>query len=267
MPKYRLVNPELLMDERLMGLSPTARLYIYGAASIADRVGVLENRPFRIKLASMPHDDHPASDPIMELLSRGIFSMSEDERYLKIEPWNDWFKPWTNEPEIQQDQSFSCRTPVEQRDTSGRVPTTLREGTNKNSNNRRIVKEKEKKKEALFPVFESMDEDLKYYFKIAVEEYPTRDEGHNAKSASWETRKVQRDCRLLQSHWMALLGSGIATPKELCACALVASEDWAAKRGEYQYIPNMSTFFGPEKSLWMSYLERARAYLAKEEAK
>lgn len=113
MARCRVVKPEFLLDERLAGISPEARLYVLGAASLADKDGILENRPLRIKLATMPHDDSEPASIIRTLLLVGIFSISEDERYLKIEPWNDWFVPYHREEKTIQDQRFLCGTIVE----------------------------------------------------------------------------------------------------------------------------------------------------------
>lgn len=115
----------MLVDERLAGVSPIARLVILGAAALADRNGILENRPLRIRVASFPHEPWDVSTAILELLSCGVFSMSEDERYLKIEPWNEWFSGFNREEEYHVTQPFSCGTPVEHIEAPDKVRGSL----------------------------------------------------------------------------------------------------------------------------------------------
>lgn len=115
----------------------------------------------------------------------------------------------------------------------------------------------------LFPVLARGGEELLWY-QASVKYYPTKDEGHNAKAGAWEKRAIQRDSPQAQKNWTGIIKSGAATPQELCACVELAARTWAKVRQEYQFIPNFGTFLGPEKALWMNWLEEAREILAEE---
>jgi hypothetical protein len=124
-------------------------------------------------------------------------------------------------------------------------------------------KKRKPRKPGLFPIDESTDSALIEAWLSAVEAYPTRDVGHNHKTGAWEERNVQRDSPQAQANFLAIARSGKATAEELYACAWVAASDWAKSKGEYQWIPNLATFYGPEKAKWLEYLTRARLALSK----
>lgn len=113
MAHARIVLTEFLADEALASLSPQAILFILGAASLADPNGVLENRPLRIKVASMPHCQVDVSIVISELVSSGTLLVSECGNYLKISAFKTWFKAFPNERVSVESVEFSRGTPVE----------------------------------------------------------------------------------------------------------------------------------------------------------
>ena len=266
MARCRVVKPEFLLDERLVGLSLEARLYIVGAATLADRDGVLENRPLRIKLATMPHDASEPASIIQSLLLMGIFSISEDDNYLKIEPWDDWFTPFPKEERIQHDQRFIRRTNVEHSIAMGLQGPCNGIAHNKDKDKNK-AKAKDKDKDPLFPVRESKDQTEQDWYLEAVSCYPTKDEGHNARSGQFERRRVTRDSPQAQKNFHALVGSQAVTPRELYVCAWLATDEWRKQRDEYCYIPNLSSFFSAgEKSPWAAYIEDAREAIERMDA-
>lgn len=263
MPKCRIVKSEFLMDERLSGLDPLAVLYLLGASTMADPYGVLENRPLRIKVASHPHGPENPDEVIRSLSLVGILAMSEDYKYLKIVPFLDWFKPFNNELITNTDQSFSCGTPVEHGEAWGKLGVSLVQASSKD-------KEKERskeKKDSLFPIRDSKDPELADWYLETVAVYPTKDEGHNARSGAWETRRVQRDSPQAQKNFHALTSSGAVSARELYVCAWLASDHWRKAKGAYNFVPNLSSFFSSgEKAPWCNWIEDARTTILEQES-
>lgn len=97
MAHARVVKTEFLADERLIGLSPEAIIFLIGAASLADPNGVLENRPLRIKVAAMPHATVNPEQTIGSLVQSGVMGVSSCGKFLRIFPFCDWFNSYPNE--------------------------------------------------------------------------------------------------------------------------------------------------------------------------
>lgn len=164
MPRCRIVKPEFMVDERLAGLDPSARLYVLGAASLADSNGILENRPLRIRIASMPHDATNSDEVIGSLLRLGIFSMSEDGLYLRIEPFKSWFRSFPNEEKLLEPEEYVCGTQVEHGQASHKHMTSLVQASDKD-------KDKSKEKRKTTKITESPGMDL---VETAFQHHPPR---------------------------------------------------------------------------------------------
>lgn len=237
MARCRVVKPEFLLDERLVGLSLEARLYIVGAATLADRDGVLENRPLRIKLATMPHDASEPASIIQSLLLMGVFSISEDDNYLKIEPWEDWFRPFNNEPKYQLNQSFICGTLIEQRQAYPTLTPSLVQASSKDKDK---LKDKEKKKERL-PEY---SEDVRTVVNACFDIWPR---------VQRDGKPIRVDTSQLAVRVDLILGSVDITPANLVLAAkkYLESEKLAIKAPQY--------FFGkqedqaPNAANWKDY--------------
>ena len=92
-----MVRTEFLADEKLAKLTPQAIIFLLGASSLADPNGVLENRPLRVKVAAMPHSSIDPDQIIGELIGKGLVLVSKCGRFLRIIPFQDWFKSYPNE--------------------------------------------------------------------------------------------------------------------------------------------------------------------------
>ena len=121
---------------------------------------------------------------------------------------------------------------------------------------------RKRSKESLFVIDQEGDEAMKHWYSFCVKNYPTKDKGNNRAKNAYEERTINRDSVQAQANFKAILDSGKATARELASCVDVASQRWAKDLGyEYQFIPNLSTYFGPEKSLWLNDLAAARRQL------
>lgn len=122
--KARTLKSEFFADERLAGLPVECRLFVLGAASLCDKHGVLENRPLRIKTASMPYDEVDPERTIGMLLNGGILMKSECCRFLMISMFSDWFQPWNKEAEYDISECVFRETTVELTVATDKLPSS-----------------------------------------------------------------------------------------------------------------------------------------------
>jgi len=122
--KARTLKSEFFADERLAGLPVECRLFVLGAASLCDKHGVLENRPLRIKTASMPYDAVDPEQTIGMLLNGGILMKSECGRFLMISMFPDWFQPWNKEAEYDVSECVFRETTVELTVATDKLPSS-----------------------------------------------------------------------------------------------------------------------------------------------
>jgi len=93
--------------------------------------------------------------------------------------------------------------------------------------------------------------------------YPIEAHGFNERTRSEESRRVNLgSTSQAQRYWAEIIDRGEATAQELYACAWVARQRWKAER--YLWVPNFSTFYGPEKAWWTNFIDEAREALARE---
>lgn len=71
MPKMRGIKPETWTDDKLVEVSPLARLLFIGMWNYACDNGHVENKPRQLKMRILPGDDCEVSDLIAELVSVG----------------------------------------------------------------------------------------------------------------------------------------------------------------------------------------------------
>lgn len=76
MSRIRSIKPDFFLDEDLATVSPLARLLFIGLWTLADRDGLLEDRPARIKAAVFPYEP-PAFDVI------GLLTELEAGRFIQ----------------------------------------------------------------------------------------------------------------------------------------------------------------------------------------
>ncbi len=71
MARIRTIKPEFFLHEELADLTPLHRLFFVGLWTLADKDGLLEDRPKRIKAALLPWDDCDVSQLITDLEGAG----------------------------------------------------------------------------------------------------------------------------------------------------------------------------------------------------
>ena len=99
------------------------------------------------------------------------------------------------------------------------------------------------------------------YFRQAQSSYPLEAFGWNDHTKREEKRSVGiGSASQAETYWLEIMDSGQATAEELYACAHVAAKKWRNER--FLWVPNFSTFFGPEKNLWANFLPEAKLALA-----
>lgn len=72
MPRSRNIKPGFFKNEQLIECSPWARLLFAGLWTLADRRGIVEDRPKRIKMELFPADNVDVDALIAELASVGL---------------------------------------------------------------------------------------------------------------------------------------------------------------------------------------------------
>lgn len=79
MPRSRNIKPAFFKNEQLAECDPWARLLFVGLWCIADRRGVLEDRPRKIRAELFPHDEIDANEKLDQLASHGLIVRYEDD--------------------------------------------------------------------------------------------------------------------------------------------------------------------------------------------
>jgi len=90
MARIRTIKPEFWSDERIVELSPMARLLFIGMWNFADDYGGIERSPRQLKMKIFPGDDVDVELLIQELLRSGMVTEHEIKgaRYLHIKNFN-----------------------------------------------------------------------------------------------------------------------------------------------------------------------------------
>src|SRR5579859_5023713 len=90
MARIRTIKPEFWTDEKIVELTPWARLLFLGLLNFADDAGRLVNSPRRIKMQILPADDVSIPGLLTELLERGLihFYTVDSAEYIQIANFN-----------------------------------------------------------------------------------------------------------------------------------------------------------------------------------
>jgi hypothetical protein len=101
-PKIRNIKPEFWTDEKIVELSPWARLLFIGLWNFADDNGILENKPKQLKMRIFPCDDVDVGALLDEIASQQIIIPYEIEgkRYF-------WVPNFTKHQYIAKDKKTS----------------------------------------------------------------------------------------------------------------------------------------------------------------
>jgi len=84
--RIRTIKPDFWTDDKIVGLSPMARLFFIGMWNFADDHGGIERSPRQLKMKIFPGDDVDVEPLVQELLRAGIIVEYEvnDALYLNI---------------------------------------------------------------------------------------------------------------------------------------------------------------------------------------
>lgn len=87
--RARGIKPGFFTNDKLVGLDPLIRLLFIGAWQAADRRGLLEDRPMKLKIQILPADDCDVDDGLYQLQEAGFVLRYHDrkapeKRYIKI---------------------------------------------------------------------------------------------------------------------------------------------------------------------------------------
>lgn len=101
MARARLLKPGFFTNEELADLSPLHRLCYEGLWTQADRLGRLEDRPKRIKIAILPFDDVDVDALLTDLAAHGFIIRYEvnGDRYIAIPTFPKHQTPHIKEPD------------------------------------------------------------------------------------------------------------------------------------------------------------------------
>jgi hypothetical protein len=244
--RARNLKPGFFKNECLLSLSPLHRLLFAGLWCIADRNGILEDRPAKIKIEILPVDNCDVDGMLDELSTvHGFIERYEvgGNRYLVIANFSKHQKPHPRElalypkPEDKQEIATASREKglVSKAFTSSSFnPSSFNPSSfNPSSLNH---KEKEESKECVATSPQKPAKTLVYPpdFELFWQEYP-----------SYIDKRRSFGC------WKARQKEGI-TSDQLTACARNYA---AARRGEDQrYTMHPATFLGPGRR-WEEFLE------------
>jgi hypothetical protein len=84
MPRIRTIKPDFWTDEKIVELTPWARLFYIGLWNFSDDNGVVENKPRQLKIRIFPADDIKIEPLIEELAAQHLIEVYEvdGEKYL-----------------------------------------------------------------------------------------------------------------------------------------------------------------------------------------
>jgi hypothetical protein len=101
MPRIRLIHPDAPKDEAVATLSPLARVAWAYLPCHADRLGRLDDKPFKLRLDILPLDDVDMNDILAELEAGGLVARyaKGGRRYIQIRTFNQHQRPHKNEGE------------------------------------------------------------------------------------------------------------------------------------------------------------------------
>ena len=93
-------------------------------------------------------------------------------------------------------------------------------------------------------------------FQECIRCWPLEITGWNYRTNKIELRKINLgSTAIAERNFSQLVEEGHATPRQLYACAWIASKTW--RQEGYIWVPHLATFFGPEKEIWANFLDDA----------
>jgi len=101
MARRRIIKPDFFINEELPQVSAHARLLFIALWTLADRRGLLEDRPKRIKLQSFPYENVDVDALLGELTAAGFIARYEAEgrRCIHVITFERHQNPHQNEPD------------------------------------------------------------------------------------------------------------------------------------------------------------------------
>lgn len=101
MARKRDLKPSFFDNEILADLHPLTRLLFQGLWCHADRRGIIEDRPARIKVKVLPFDDHDVDAALDDLADGGFITRYEVDgaRCILVNAFDKHQRPHKNEPE------------------------------------------------------------------------------------------------------------------------------------------------------------------------
>ena len=116
MARARNIKPAFFQNEHLAECDPLARLLFAGLWTLADRLGKLEDRPKRIKAATLPYDECDADALLLQLAERGFIQRYcvGASRYILIVNFTKHQHPHAKEPESAIPSAAAAQTVADQ---------------------------------------------------------------------------------------------------------------------------------------------------------
>lgn len=101
MARKRDLKPSFFDNEVLAELHPLTRLLFAGMWCHADRRGIIENRPKRLKAKILPFDEHDVEKALVDLEGSGFITRYEvdEQKCIEIVKFTEHQNPHKNEPE------------------------------------------------------------------------------------------------------------------------------------------------------------------------
>lgn len=99
MARARIIKPGFFTNEELGSCPMQTRLLYIGLWTLADRAGILEYRPLRIKAQIFPFDSVNVEKSLSQLAERGLILIYQvdTEKYISIPSWQKHQKPHAKE--------------------------------------------------------------------------------------------------------------------------------------------------------------------------
>lgn len=126
MARTRNIKPGFFKNEDLSDLSPYSRLLFIGLWCLADREGLLEDRPKRIKGELFPYEDVDVDKCLQELHNVGFIIRYEikDNRFISIPKFIEHQNPHYREVKSKIPKPFQRKRMHEDRLGQGNAPVT-----------------------------------------------------------------------------------------------------------------------------------------------
>lgn len=121
-------------------------------------------------------------------------------------------------------------------------------------------KQRAKVVNTLLPISNGADQHARSVYTDMAAEYPKWDKGFKRGTTDWTERRVKGSSPQAEKNILGLVSGGIDID-DLYTCIRLAKSAWdkGHKEKEFQFVPDMSAFFG-EKEHWAAFYEDAKEY-------